>query len=456
MSTKDVFGAACLVTAPVLLAVATGVDPALGLTEGYGIYRQHPDGVLAHSILLHWAWVLFVPGLLALLAPVRRRGAVLARIAWIAVILGLTTFSALMANDFVLLALEQTLPDAQVAAVDERFQSLAVTIAGWQWPGLIGWGLALVLTPIAAARGRVISWWIAGAALLGTALYFAFAISPVPLCLLGPLVMTGAYGTAAARLLRPATPAPGSIAAEPALRSPAGSMAEPDLRSPGGLAAEPDTFGAFRRRFGLFSLYAAPLTFAAGMATVPDHTGDMADSLASPVQTQISALLLHLGWLLFIPAVLLLASARPGRRTRAGTFTRVAAAITVLALINFSGLMVGDSADLAAHQVLDEATATRVNDALGGYAAFTFGWALPGMVFSLLGLIAVAAGAAASRTVRWPAAALVAAGIVAFLFLGLGPIGVTGPLLLLAGCALMAHDLNRPAALPVPAPAVPA
>ncbi|MEU8239796.1 hypothetical protein AB0C07_16255 [Actinoplanes missouriensis] len=443
MSTKDVFGAACLVTAPVLLAVATGVDPALGLTEGYGIYRQHPDGVLAHSILLHWAWVLFVPGLLALLAPVRRRGAVLARIAWIAVILGLTTFSALMANDFVLLALEQTLPDAQVAAVDERFQSLAVTIAGWQWPGLIGWGLALVLTPIAAARGRVISWWIAGAALLGTALYFAFAISPVPLCLLGPLVMTGAYGTAAVRLLRPAPPS-------------RVSTAEPALRSPGGPAAEPDTFGAFRRRFGLFSLYAAPLTFAAGMATVPDHTGDIADSLASPVQTQISALLLHLGWLLFIPAVLLIASARPGRPTRAGTFTRVAAAITVLALVNFSGLMVGDSADLAARQVLDEATATRVNDTLGGYAAFTFGWALPGMVFSLLGLIAVAAGAAASRTVRWPAAALVAAGIVAFLFLGLGPIAVTGPLLLLAGCALMAHDLNRPAALPAPAPAVPA
>jgi hypothetical protein len=417
--------AASLVAAPIALAVATGVDPALGIPEQYGIYRQHPDAVQAHSILLHWAWVLFVPGLLGLLAPIRQRGAVLARIAWIAVIVGLATFSALMANDFVLLALEQTLPDAQVQAVDEKFLAMSVTVAGWQWPGLIGWGLSLILTPIAAARGRVIDWWTAGAALLGMALYLAFAISPVPLCLLGPIVMIGAYGAAAWRLVRP-RPAP----------------AEP----------EPDTFGAFRRGFGQFALYAAPLSFAIGMATVPDWSGDLADSVAKPVQTQVSALFLHFAWILFVPAVLAVAA-------RANRFTQVAAGITVLALINFSGLMVGDSADLAARQVLDAATADRVSETLGGYAAFTFGWAMPGMLLSLLGLSAVAVGAAVSRVTRWWTAALVVAGIAAFLGLGLGPIGVTGPLLLLAGFGLIARDLRRltapaaPAATPAPAPA---
>ncbi|WP_328476829.1 hypothetical protein OHA21_22925 [Actinoplanes sp. NBC_00393] len=411
--------AASLVAAPIALTVATGVDPALGIPEQYGIYRQHPDAVQAHSILLHWAWVLFVPGLLGLLAPIRQRGAVLARIAWIAVIVGLTTFSALMANDFVLLALEQTLPNDQVQAVDEKFLAMSVTVIGWQWPGLIGWGLSLILTPIAAARARVIDWWTAGAALLGMGLYLAFAISPVPLCLLGPIVMIGAYGRAAWLLVRPRA-----------------------------AAEEPDTFGAYRRRVGIISLYAAPLSFAIGMATVPDWSGDLADSVAKPVQTQVSALFLHFAWVLFVPAVLAVAA-------RANRFTQVAAGITVVALINFSGLMVGDSADLAARQVLDAATADRVSETLGGLAAFTFGWALPSMVLTLLGLIAVGIGAAVSGLTRWWVAALVVAGVVAFLALGLGPIGVTGPLLLLAGFGLIARDLRRtatPAAQPTPDP----
>ncbi|MEU4692768.1 hypothetical protein [Actinoplanes sp. NPDC023714] len=424
MSTLPRFSAFCLVLAPILLTVATGIDPALGDDQGYGVYRQHPGAVQAHAILLHWAWVLFVPGFLGLLAPIRRRGAILGGVAWVAVIVGLTTFSALMASDFVLLALEQNLPDAQVAAVDERFLSFTVTVAGWQWPGLIGWGLALILTPIAAARARVIGRPTAAAALLGTALYLAFAISPVPLCLTGPLLLTAAYTVAARRLLRPATQPP----------------------------AEPGVFPAFVRRFGLFSLYAAPVAFAAGMATVPDWSGDLADSMAKPVQTQVSALLLHLAWVLFIPAVLIVAA-------RANRFTRMAGAVTVVALVNFSGLMLGDSADLAARQILDATIATRVSDTLAGFAPFTFGWALPGMALSLLGLIAVAAGASASGLTPWWHAALVAAGVIAFLTLGLGPIGVTGPLLLLAGFGLTARALARtpdPAPDLQPAPPIPA
>jgi hypothetical protein len=400
--------AVTLITAPLALAVATGVDPALGDDQGYGIYRLHPDATQWHSLLLHWAWVLFVPGLLGLLAPIRRRGAVLARVAWVAVVFGLVTFSALMAMDFFVLALEQNLPDAQVAAVDTRFQKMAWTVAGWQWPGLIGWALSLILVPIAAARARVITWWTAGAALLGTVLYLLFAISPVPLNLTGPVVLVGAYAAAAWQL----------CAARP--------------------SDEPDTFGAFRRRAGIICLYAAPVAFAIGMATVPDASGDVADSVRHPVQTQISALFLHLAWVLFIPAVLAVAG-------RGGRFTRIVSGITVLALINFSALMVGDSADLAARQVLDAATADRVSETFGGYPLFAFGWALPGMLLSLLGLILVAVGAAVDRTVRWWVPALVAAGIAGFLTIGLGPLGVLGPLLLLAGFALVARALPAPA-----------
>ena len=400
--------AVCLVTAPLALAVATGVDPALGDDQGYGVYRQHPDATQWHALLLHWAWTLFVPGLLGLLAPIRQRGAVLARIAWVAVTVGLVTFSALMAIDFFLLALEQNLPDAQVRAVDEKFLGLTWTVVGWQWPGLIGWGLALILTPVAAARGRVISWWTAAAALAGTALYLVFAIAELPVNLLGPVVLAGAYGYAARELLR-------------------------RRRVP---AAEPDTFGAFRRRAGEIAMIAAPLSLAIGMATVPDATGDVADSVAHPTLTQASAFFLHLAWVLFVPAVLHVAA--PARR-----FTRAAAGVTVLALINFSALMLGDSADLAARQVLDAATAQQVSDTFGGLPLFAYGWALPGMALTLLGLIAVLAGAAADRLTRWWVAALGVAGVVAFLTLGLGWIGVLGPLLLLAAFGLLARDLRR-------------
>jgi hypothetical protein len=406
--------AVSLVTAPILLAVATGVDPALGDDQGYGIYRLHPAATQWHSVLLHWAWVLFVPGLLGLLAPIRQRGAVLARIAWCTVLLGLTTFSALMAIDFFLLALEQTLPDAQVAAVDTRFQELLPTVAGWQWPGLLGWALSLLLVPIAAARGRVITWWTAGAAVLGTALYLAFAISPVPVNLLGPVVLTGGYAMAARQLLRPRP-----------------------------VAAEPDSFGAFRRRVSFACLYAAPVVLGAGVVTAP--AGEPVDH---PVQTQLSALLLHLGWLLFVPAVLLVAGR--GRR-----FTRVAAGVAVLALINFSALMVGDSAELAARQVLDAATADRVSETFGGYPVFAFGWLLPGMVLSLLGLIAVTAGAAVDRLTRWWVPVLAVAGVAAFLAVPVGPAGLAGPLLLLAAFGLLGRDLRRPAPTGgVPAPVV--
>ena len=111
-----------LFLAPAVLAVATAVDPALGEDQGVGVYRAHPDAIQWHSVLLHWATVLFVPAFLGLLAPVRRRGAVLARVTWCAAVFGLVTFSALMAYDLALLAMEQTLPDADVTRVDETFQ----------------------------------------------------------------------------------------------------------------------------------------------------------------------------------------------------------------------------------------------------------------------------------------------------------------------------------------------
>ncbi|MEV4508691.1 hypothetical protein AB0K00_06995 [Dactylosporangium sp. NPDC049525] len=399
-----------LFLAPAVLAVATAVDPALGEDQGVGVYRAHPDAIQWHSVLLHWSWVLFAPAFLGLLAPIRRRGAVLARITWCAIVFGLVTFSALMAYDLALLAMEQTLPDADVTRVDEAFQSMQWAVWGWQTPGLAGWALALILTPVTAAYAKVISWWTAGAALLGTVLYLLFAISPLPVNLAGPVVMLVAYAFAGREVGRH--------------QAPTASTAP----------AEPDRFGAFKDAAGRAGLVAAPVVFGAGLLTVPGLSPDIAVAVQHPGLAQASAFLLHLAWLLFVPGMLLL-------MRRGGRFTAVAAAVTAFALMHFSGLMVGDYSDLAVHRTVPAELATKVNDAFGGYALFTFGWAVPAMALSLLGLIAVPIGAAVDGLVRWWVPVLTGLGMVAFLAVGVGPLSVLSPLLLLAGFGLLAKAL---------------
>ncbi|MET7418370.1 hypothetical protein [Dactylosporangium sp. NPDC005555] len=421
-----------LVLAPAVLAVATAVDPALGDDQGGGIYRAHPDAIQWHSVLLHWAWVLFVPAFLGLLRPIRRRGAVLARVAWCAAVFGLVTFSALMAYDLALLAMEQTLPDADVRRVDAAFQSMDWAVWGWQIPGLAGWAVALLLTPVAAAYAKVISWWTASAALLGSLLYLQFAISPLPLNLAGPVVMLVAYGFACRELarFRAAAGAPGAAVDR--------ENAATGGAAPGRAADEPDTFGVFKDRVGRFGLVAAPVVFGAGLLTVPGLSPDIAEAVRQPGLAQASALLLHLSWLLFVPGMLLMM--RRGRR-----FTTVAAAVTAFALMHFSGLMVGDYSDLAVRLTVPAELAEKVSDAFGGYALFAFGWAVPAMLVSLLGLIAVPIGAAADGLVRWWVPVLTGLGVVAFLAVGVGPLSVLSPLLLLAGYGLLARALpSRP------------
>ena len=415
------FAAACLVAAPLALAVATAVDPALGDVPEHGVYRQHPDAILWHSVLLHWAWVLFVPGLLGLLAPIRKRGAVLGGVAWVAAMLGLVTFSALMSVDLAVLALEQTVSDAEAARVMDRFEGFVWGVVGWQVPGLLGWAVALIAGPLAAARARVISWWTAGAALAGTALYFVFAIEPVPVSLSGPVVMLAAYAVAAVQLVRHKD------------------------------SSEPDRFGAFTFRAGLVCLVAAPVSFAIGMATIPGGSYETSAFVAHPTATQASAFFLHLAWVLFVPGVLALM--RVG-----GRFMRIAGTVTVLGLINFCALMLGDYVDLATRQVLGPAAADEVARRTGEYALFTFAWVLPGMALALAGLIAVAVAAGVDRLVPWWVPGLVVLGFVAFFVAPPAPAtAVLGPLVLLAAFTLLAKAAaTRLSSLPEPSSPEPA
>jgi hypothetical protein len=365
------FSAACLALAPVVLAVATAVDPEVGDNTGTGAYRDHPGAGQAHALLLHWAMLLFVPGLAGLLMAVRRRGGIPARIAWLGVTLGLVGFSGLMGSDVMMLAVQQHVGNDQVDQVGEAFFAQTAAIVGWQLPSVLGFALSFVFTPIALARAGLIRWWTAAVAIPGAVLYIMLTEIP-GVNLIGPALLTVAYWTAAARL----------------------------LRRPEEAGVEVDSFGRFRYRFGIGALVAAPLLLVAGFVTRPDGPG--VDGLAAqPTATQASALLLHLAWLALVPAAWAVAE-------RGGRWSGIAGSVTIVGLVNLSALTLRDFVFLAAHQALGSETANAIEATFQGYPTIRFGWVLPGMVLGIAGL-AFLAFAAWRETSRRRATAAVAA-----------------------------------------------
>jgi hypothetical protein len=413
-------GLVCLAVAPVLLLLATAADPALGEGAWDRMVAASPDGAVLHTVLLHWAYVLFVPGLLALLGPVR--GRVLGPVAWIAVLFGLATFAGLVLTDITAVAVASTVDPATFAAFDARVGTYTWMSAGWQLPGLAGWVLAFVLTPLAAARARLVGWWYAGLALVGFGLYFAFAISPLPLSLTGPAVLSAANLVLAVRLWR-----------------------DPALASPG---------PAWRSRVGVWCLIAAPVALAVGVVTMPGTATRIDPFDTAPGMAGASAFFLHLGWLLFVPGVLAVTrSITAGGRWLA----LVAGGVAVLGLLHWNGLMIGDYLVLAAEQTLDPATLDRVTAMADGYALFGLTVAAPAMVGALLGLILVPVAAARAGLAPWWAAVVAALGVVAFLMLTTGRVtGLVAPFLLLVGYGAVARGIgarDRSAVVAVPAAA---
>ncbi|GAA4445921.1 hypothetical protein GCM10023170_025410 [Phytohabitans houttuyneae] len=411
-------GLACLVAAPILLTAATAVDPALGDVDFAEAIAADPSAARLHTLLLHWCWVLFVPGLLALLAPIRRRGRVLATIAWPAAALGLATFAGLTLSDYFGLAVLDVADVAAFERVEEQVAQYGWLAAGWQVPGLLGWAAALLLTPLAAARAGQVGWWYPATAVPGFALYLLFAIEEPPLSLAGPVLLTAANAVLAARL-----------------------WSRPQAE------AGEEGFAAFRRTVGVVCLIGAPLALAAGMATLPGGAFHIAGGFAAdPGAAQASAFFLHLAWLLFIPAVVEVTGRLTGRGWRLG---QAAGALALIGLLHFNGLMIGDYAGLATEQVLDPVRAEAVTARLGEYASLSLGVALPGMAGALLGLILVPVAAARAGLVRWPVPVLAGVGVAAFLALTVGRVpGLVAPLLLLAAYGLLARALATGARTP--------
>lgn len=450
-------GLICLLAAPLLLTVATAVDPALGpAAQAEGGFadaiRADPGAAQLHSLLLHWAWVLYVPALLSLLSPIAasrsggRRGTVLAAIAWTAITFGLVTFAGLTLGDFFGLAVAQTVDNAAFAEHERLIGSYGWLTVGWQLPGLIGWALAMLVTPFAAARAGVLPggagsahpgagvlarWWYPIASAAGFGLYLLFAIEPAPLNVLGPLLLTASNLALVARLWR-APDAGSAVGAEP--------------------VAAAVGYARWRRTAGLVSLFAAPVALGLGMATMPGGALHIAAFGTDPTATQVSAFFLHLAWLLFIPAVLAVTREIGAGNGRGVLFGQLAGGLAVLGLLHFNGLMIGDYAMLAAETQLSPDQVAIIAERTGDYPMMALGIALPGMLGALLGLVLVPFAAARAGLVRWPVPVLAVAGVLAFFLLTTGRVtGSVSAVLLLASYgslarALLAQAPRRPAA----------
>ena len=159
---------------------------------------------------------------------------------------------------------------------------------------------------------------------------------------------------------------------------------------------------------------------------------------AHPAQAQLSAVVLHFGYLLLIPAAFALVHlARRGARR----LTYTGLALTVLGA-GLSGLLISDFFELSLAQHLPLATAVRVDDAGKQYALGAL-LAKPTALAAVLGLVLLTVAVWRSGWVSWwPAAVMLVGWVVALSSDSLQRGGV-GSGLVLAGLAALAARVLR-------------
>jgi hypothetical protein len=191
-----------LLLAPLCLLLGMVTDPSEpGVTDPL-VYANNPEAVGVSATLLHYCWVLFVPGVIGLVHLVRRKGVVLANLAGAVTVLGLINFSSLMISDFFDIVLFQALPVEQAEKLMQDAAQPAM-IAAWQMPGMIGTFLGLVLVAVAYAWGGRAGWWFPVAVLAGIVIWLVGASQwNMVLGLGGPVILLATFGYAGVQLIR--------------------------------------------------------------------------------------------------------------------------------------------------------------------------------------------------------------------------------------------------------------
>jgi small basic protein len=178
-------------------------------------------------------------------------------------------------------------------------------------------------------------------------------------------------------------------------------------------ATVPASTGFRRKALGI-SIVAGAALSSAGFATTVWESGsaklDYLNSLVvHPTQSQVAALLLHLGYMMFAPLLVVLAAMTRAARSR---LTSVAFGVAALGALSLPGLLVTDFYDLAIRQTLPDDLAVRVSDKAGSYPLAAVMMA-PTLLALLLGLIVAMIAAVRAKFLHW---ALVPVFVVGFLF----------------------------------------
>jgi hypothetical protein len=198
------------------------------------------------------------------------------------------------------------------------------------------------------------------------------------------------------------------------------------------------------RRTTAICLVAAAAISVAGFAATPwesEHTvRSYHDALAAhPDQSQVSAVLLHFGYLLFAPAAVgILALMAP----RGGWLLRIGAVLAVLGMTTLPGLLITDAYDLALAQELPRATGVMVSEAAGELPLSTI-LGLPAIAGTVLGLWVLSIGLwrAGEAPVAFPVL-MIAGWVVSFATFE--PVLIVGGgVVMLAGCVVAASRLLR-------------
>jgi len=206
----------CLIAAPLVYVTGLVADPALRAgTDVTGQYGEHPGWVSLSASLLHWSWVLLIPGIVGMVHLIRHRGVIFGHLAGGLALLGVVNFSGLMLGDFFYSRLEADLGVEEGTRIGDAAFDMPGAMWGFQIPGFLGL-LGLLLLGLALAYAGKAPWWAPFAMVIGA---LAAPVFPIGTAVGGLLYLAGS-GTIGLRMVRMSDD---EWAGEAALTQPAGS-----------------------------------------------------------------------------------------------------------------------------------------------------------------------------------------------------------------------------------------
>ena len=194
---RRLFAGASMLAAPALYVTGIVLDPALRSGNVPGAYGRHPEWVSASAAVLHWSWVILVPGIIGMVHLIRERGVLFGHIAGGLALLGIVNFSALMFGDFFYSRLEAEFGADEGSRLADEAYAYAGAAFGFQIPGFLGL-LGVLLLGLGLAYGRRAPWWAPFAMIVGILVGPVFPIGT----LVGGVLYFAGAGVIGMRMLR--------------------------------------------------------------------------------------------------------------------------------------------------------------------------------------------------------------------------------------------------------------